>query len=396
LLVLRNKLPTHMFILQMLPLKLVTHKSARRLSTFWLIVGFFTVVVLLEFSTPPDYVFGYLYIGPILLANPRLSRVATVQVTVFACVLTILNVFVPGIYFVRASTIASRLIAIIAMVVTGFLCDRNRIYQEVLLQQAAKLHAHQKVASVREDFASTLTHDLKTPLLGAIETLQAFQRENFGPVVPAQKKVLATMIKSHQTSLQMVETLLDVYRNDMEGLKLQLAPVNLVEIAEEVAGALTELASSRRVYISFNHGESDFRKFLWVYGDAFQLQRVFANLLTNAINHSLRGGKVEVVLESGSSYQTAKVMDSGAGMTPEELPYLFERFYQGHSDRQAKGSGLGLYLSRQIIEAHGGIIWAENRQPAPDAASDAFSGAVFGFKLPVYPFKTPLPLPDAC
>ncbi|NMG08724.1 HAMP domain-containing sensor histidine kinase [Brasilonema sp. UFV-L1] len=374
----------------MLPLKLTTLKSNPCLRTFWLIVGFFTVVVLLEFSSPPDYVFGYLYIGPILLANPRLSRVATVQVTACACFLTILNIWVPEFQAVRASTIASRLIAILAMVVTGVLCDRNRVYQEVLLQQQARLHAHQKLASVREDFASTLTHDLKTPLLGAIETLQAFQRENFGSVVPAQKKVLATMIKSHQTSLQIVETLLDVYRNDIEGLKLQLAPVDLVEVARDVALELTELASNRRVYICFNYGESDFRKFMWVYGDAFQLKRVFANLLTNAINHSPRGGKVEVVLEPGSSYQTAKVMDAGAGIRSEELPHLFERFYQGHSDRQAKGSGLGLYLSRQIIEAHGGIIWAENKPLAPDAASDALGGAIFGFKLPVYCSEKPM------
>ncbi|MEC4813153.1 MAG: HAMP domain-containing sensor histidine kinase [Scytonema sp. PMC 1069.18] len=300
----------------------------------------------------------------------------------------------PGLEFVSASTIASRFIAILALIVTGVLSDRNRVYQEVLTQQAAKLHAQEKLASVREDFASTLTHDLKTPLLGAIETLQAFQRENFGSVSPTQKQVLATMIRSHQTSLQMVETLLDVYRNDIEGLKLHLAPVNLVEIAEEVATTLTGLASSRRVYISLNYGKSDFRQYLWVQGDAFQLQRVFVNLLTNAINHSPRGGKVEVVMEPSSSYQTVKIMDNGAGIKLEELPHLFERFYQGNSDRQAKGSGLGLYLSRQIIEAHGGIIWAENRLASVDATSDVFSGAIFGFKLPVYVYNSSLPLAD--
>lgn len=362
----------------MLNLKLATYESDLRLRIFWLIVGLFTIVVLLEFSTPPDYVFGYLYIGPILLANARLSRMATLRTTVVASVLTMINVWVPGIYTVSVSTIASRLIAILALAVTGVLSDRNRIYQEALLQQQAKLHAQKKLASTREDFVSTLTHDLKTPLLGAIETLQAFERENFGCVLPAQKKVLATMIRSHQNSLQMVETLLDVYRNDAEGLKLQLAPVDLVEIAEEVATTLTQLASSRRVYISFNYGESDFRKFLWVYGDALQLQRVFANLLANAINHSPRGGKVEVVLEAGSSYQTAKVIDTGAGIKQEELPNLFKRFYQGHSDRQATGSGLGLYLTRQIIEAHSGKIWAENRFP---------HGAIFAFSLPVLPFQ---------
>jgi two-component system NarL family sensor kinase len=362
----------------MLPVKIFSYANKAQVKTIGLIVGLFIVVALLEYSTPPDYVFGYLYIGPILLANARLDRSATLQLTVIACVLTILNVWVPGIHIVRTSTLASRLIAILALVVTGVLSDRNRINQQALVEQTAKLQAQEKLASVREDFASTLTHDLKTPLLGAIETLQAFERGNFGSVVPTQQKVLATMIRSHQTSLQLVETLLDIYRNDVEGLKLRLAPVDLVAIAEEVATTLTELASSRRVYISFNYGESNFRKFLWVYGDVFQLQRVFANLLTNAINHSPRGGKVEVLLESGSSYQIAKVMDSGAGITHEELPHLFERFYQGHTDRQAKGSGLGLYLTRQIVEAHGGKIWVENRVP---------NGAIFAFRLPNLPFQ---------
>ena len=71
-----------------------------------------------------------------------------------------------------------------------------------------------------------------------------------------------------------------------------------------------------------------------------------------------------------------KVIDSGLGITNDELPHLCEYFYQEHSDLQAKGSGLGLYLSRQIIDAHGGIIWAENKLPL---------GALFGFRLPAIP-----------
>lgn len=353
-----------------------------RLSSSWLIAGLFAIVFGLEFSTPTEYVFGYLYIGPILLVNTRFGRVATLQVTVVACVLTLLNVWIPVSGPVEVSTIASRLIAVLALVVTGFLSDRNRTYQQTLLQQQTKLQAQEKLASVREDFASTLTHDLKTPLLGAIEILEALLREDFGTVLSTQKVVMMTMIRSHQTSLKMVETLLDVYRNDIEGLKLQLAPVNLVEIAEAVAMNLLGLAVSRRVHLSVNYGSSDFRQFLWVSGDVFQLHRVFNNLLTNAINHSPRGGKIEIALEPGSSYQTVRVLDTGAGMTSEELPYLFERFYQGYSDRQATGSGLGLYLTRQIIEAHSGTIWAENRQP---------NGAVFAFRLPVLPVQSPLP-----
>ena len=144
------------------------------------------------------------------------------------------------------------------------------------------------------------------------------------------------------------------------------------KLAESAATALFDLAASRRVHLSLNYGESDFRQFLWVNGDAFQLERVFANLLANAINHSPRGAKVEVRLGTQGGQQVVKVMDTGAGIQPDEMPRLFDRFYQGESDRQASGSGLGLYLARQIVEAHEGTIWAENRSP---------QGAIFGFRL---------------
>jgi two-component system, NarL family, sensor kinase len=265
-------------------------------------------------------------------------------------------------------------------VITAVLSDRNRRYEEALAQQQAKLQSQEQLANLREDFASTLTHDLKTPLLGAIETLKAFQQETFGIVVPAQQQVLAMMVRSHQTSLQFVETLLDVYRNDTQGLALQLAPVDLTKLAEEVTSALSSLAQSRRIHISLSFSGSDFRQFLWVNGDAFQLHRVFANLLTNAINHSTRGSAIEVELQPQSSHHIVKILDSGAGITNQELPHLFERFYQGNSDRQAKGSGLGLYLTRQIIEAHGGTIWAEKRLP---------TGAIFAFRLPALPYQSP-------
>ena len=83
---------------------------------------------------------------------------------------------------------------------------------------------------------------------------------------------------------------------------------------------------------------------------------------------------MDIILASQASYQIIKIVDRGSGIKPEEFPHLFQRFYQPQGSRQAKGTGLGLYLSRQIVEAHGGIIWAENQLPA---------GAIFAFKLPV-------------
>jgi two-component system NarL family sensor kinase len=349
------------------------------------IFGLFIAVLSMELATPTEYVFGYLYTGAILLANYWFGRIATLVTTLIAVFLTILNLWVPGDEVIKFSTVASRTIASMSLIVTGILSDRLRRSQEAIALTRAKLESQADLVRLREDFASTLTHDLKTPLLGAIETLKAFQKGKFGVVSSAQQPVLATIIRSHQTSLQLLETLLDIYRNDTEGLQLDLIPVDLTTLAEEAASTLIDLAASRRVHISFNYDNSDWRRSLWVKGDPLQLQRVLYNLLVNAINHSRRGDRVEVVLETQTAYQVVKIADTGAGIQPEEFPYLFERFYQGHSQRQAKGSGLGLYLSRQIIAAHNGIIWAENRVP---------TGAMFAFKLPVLPFHSSLPTSD--
>ncbi len=340
---------------------------------FWFTIGLFALVLTAELLTPPDYVMGYLYITPILVANPRLNRPTTVLITTTAVGLTLLNIWVPGNEPIYPSMVVNRSITGLALIVTGILSHHNRHIQQTLTQQQAKLQIQAKLISLREDFTSTLAHDLKTPLLGGIAALKALHQGLFGGVQPKQKSVLEALIRSHQMSLQLVETLLDVYRNDMEGLQLERSPIELSQLAELSITALLDLAVSRRVHLVLQYGDSDFRQFLWVNGDAFQLQRVFSNLLANAINHSPRGTKVEIVMETQAGHQSVKVMDQGAGLQPSEMPHLFERFYQGQSDRQASGSGLGLYLARQIVEAHGGTIWAENRSP---------QGAIFGFRLP--------------
>jgi two-component system, NarL family, sensor kinase len=349
------------------------HLNSTQLPLLWMSIGLFGLVFTLEMLTPPDYVMGYLYISPILLANPQLNRAKTVQLTSAAVALTLLNIWIPAHEAIQSGMVVNRLITVVALVVTGILSNHNRYIQQYLSQQQAKLQTQEKLAYLREDFTSTLAHDLKTPLLGAIETLKAFHQGQFGAVQPQQTAVLETIIRSHKTNLQLVETLLDVYRNDSEGLQLNCITVDLASLGEIVAIALLDLATSRRVHLSLHHGASDFRRVLRVNGDALQLQRVFTNLMTNAINHSPRGAKVEVAFETQASYQIVKVMDAGAGIQPKEMPHLFERFYQGEGDRQASGSGLGLYLARQIVEAHSGTIWAENRSP---------SGAIFGFRLP--------------
>jgi two-component system NarL family sensor kinase len=163
--------------------------------------------------------------------------------------------------------------------------------------------------------------------------------------------------------------LLDIYRHESEGLALRCEPLNLVDQAHTAVATLTDLASNRDIHLKIKTEAEE----LWIHGDPVHLQRVFINLILNGIHHSPRGKWVTIELIQGDLEHQVQIHDRGLGLSSSELVRLFERFYQADSDRQAQGSGLGLYLSRQIIEAHGGKIWAKN---------DHAQGAVFCFQLP--------------
>lgn len=347
----------------------------------WLIGAIFVLVILLEYSTPPPYIFGYLYVGAVLITSTRLSRRATIGVTAVAIALTLLNLFIPGVFAITPDTVANRMITVLALGVTGWLGDRLQAYEQAILRQRLQLQTQEQLAQMREDFVSTLTHDLKTPMLGALETLRALRNENFGSVSLAQRRVFEVMTRSHQKTLQLVETLMDIYRNDAEGLRLHCQRLDLLTLAEDAVADVVPLATSRQIHLRMRDESSDFRRTYCVNGDSLQLSRVLVNLLSNAVNHSRRGSSVQVVMGAVSSHCQVQIIDEGQGIPTDELPHLFDRFYQGQSDRQAKGTGLGLYLSRQIVAAHGGKIWAESRP----------NGAVFAFRLPACVNELPIP-----
>ena len=345
-----------------------------RQSPYVHILAVFVVIILLEYFSSTALVFSYLYTGAIVLAHRQLSRKQAMVVTFCTVALTLINLVFPHQEIHTLSTVANRMIAVVALLVTGYLIDRSHVYEAKITRQKAYIETQAQLAGLREDFISTLTHDLKTPLLGAIETVKSFDKEQFGPVSPAQHKVLEMMERSHRSTLQLVETMLDVYRNDAEGLGLKVERVELYSLAVDTLAVLTPLASARQIEILLrpDHLDASHPEF-WVDGDEHQLRRVLDNLLINAINHAPRQTQVILQLETIEHQHQLHIQDSGPGINPQEAVHLFERFYQGYSNRQAQGSGLGLYLSRQIIEAHSGRIWAENRHP---------QGAIFYCCLP--------------
>ena len=334
------------------------------------------LTIAIEFATPTDYVLGYLYVGPVWLVGAWLSRRALSIATLSAVTLVLLNLWVPWPASVSSSALTNRLLAALSLIVTASLSDQNRRVQAALAQQQAQFAAQGQLSQLREDVAATLTHDLKTPLLGAIATLEAWQEGRLGPMTVQQQRALEIMTRSHHNSLRLLEMMLEVYHNDGEGLQLDHQPVELGELCDRAIRPLRDLANNRQVTVRLERGEAGFWANFWVDADALQLERAIGNLLLNAFNHAPRGSQVLVQVRAMGDCCRVEVTDAGPGIPAESMLNLFERFYQAGSDRQLTGSGLGLYLSRQIVEAHGGRIWAENRSP---------QGATFVIELAARP-----------
>ncbi|MDH6059777.1 hybrid sensor histidine kinase/response regulator [Chrysosporum bergii ANA360D] len=247
-----------------------------------------------------------------------------------------------------------------------------------LLRLKHSLDEQKKMARQREDFVSRLTHDLRTPLVAADRMLGLFQQETFCPISPEMKQAIAVMIRSNQNLMQMVNTLLEVYRLEAGKKTFNDEVCNLPEIIEEVSNELTPLAKEKNLVIKIDTSQLDFHKKSAgvVMGDSLELRRVFNNLIGNAIKFTDTGG-IEVCLgekcadSQGQDCVVVHVTDTGYGIAPEDQAFVFERFRQGRNKRS--GSGLGLHLSRRIVEAHGGTI---------TLSSEIGRGSVFTVTLP--------------
>jgi signal transduction histidine kinase len=229
--------------------------------------------------------------------------------------------------------------------------------------------ARKEIERLRDDFVSTLTHDLRTPLLAAIQTLGFFADGSLGELSPRQQELISMLIQSKRELLGLVNVLLEVYKYESGRQKLIIDTVYPAELIGGIVQELSALAHDREQTLTFAPAEDLPPDFLKVRGDKQELKRVFVNLIGNAINFTPKGGHIRVDLslkpdEKKGAKPTLQVCvaDNGRGIPAQDIPLLFQRFSQGTSKQRSSGSGLGLYLSRQIVEAHHGQIWVESKE----------------------------------
>ena len=211
---------------------------------------------------------------------------------------------------------------------------------------------------LRDDFIATLTHDLRTPLLAAIQTLKFFLDGSIGEISEKQRLLLSTMKKSNEDLLGLVNALLEVYKYDASKLNLCMTDFNFNSLIEQTYSELKPLADKKNIEFTINY---EIPKDTKIHADRGEIRRVICNLCGNAINYTNNDGKINVTVKLQDKDLIFTVQDNGNGIPQEDIPHLFKRFSQGTSKKRSTGTGLGLYLSRQIIEAHNGKIWLESK-----------------------------------
>jgi signal transduction histidine kinase len=234
-----------------------------------------------------------------------------------------------------------------------------------------ELHDVRQSQRLREDFVATLTHDLRTPMLAAIQTLGFFANGSVGPLLPKQHALIAMLIDSHHQTLDLVNVLLDVYRYESGQQRLLLAPLCLHGVITGVVRELMPLAQAKQHQLVLLAPAQPLP--LEVMADARELRRVLTNLVGNAIEYTPPGGCITTGVLGHSTHWQVFVADNGRGIPKADQAHLFQRFSQGTSRQRNSGTGLGLYLSRQIVEAHGGSIGVESQEDV---------GSRFWFHLP--------------
>jgi two-component system sensor histidine kinase/response regulator len=238
-----------------------------------------------------------------------------------------------------------------------------------LLRLKHSIAERDRIDRQRQDFVSRLTHDLRTPLVAADRMLGLLQDGVLGEISPEICEALKIMGRSNSNLLEMVNKLLDVYRYESGSKTINLQSLDLKELLDQVVQELKPIAISKNLELIANLEDIGMVK-----GDRLELLRVFNNLIGNALKFT-ESGSVHVSLKSDQSEAIIAIADTGTGVPLEEQPFLFQRFSQGNHQKQ--GSGLGLYLSHYIVNAHEGKILVKS----PNQGSQ--KGSTFFVHLPI-------------
>jgi signal transduction histidine kinase len=246
--------------------------------------------------------------------------------------------------------------------------DRARLYEAA---QQAKSEA-ETANRLKDDFVSIISHELRTPLNAMLGWTAMLRKGSLDPTTST--RALQSIHDNATRQARLVDELLDFSRLQSGRLSLDIEPCDLRRLLRGVVESLIPSAAARGIDLDLAAVPT-----VQLRGDPRRLEQVFFNVLGNALKFTDNGGRVTIRATADDDTVEVRISDTGAGIDPSFLPFVFDRFRQGEraSSRRYGGVGLGLSIARELVEAHGGRITAESEGPG--------HGATFVITLPLGP-----------
>lgn len=251
---------------------------------------------------------------------------------------------------------------------------RQRVEQErqQLLAREQLLRAQAEAAGrMKDEFLATVSHELRTPLNAILGWATMLQKDHLEPAMVTRG--IESIERNAKTQAQLIEDLLDVSRIISGKVRLDVKPVMITSVINEALDAVQPAAEAKSIRLDVNIDPAAEH----LRADPTRLQQVIWNLLSNSIKFTAAGGEVNVSVKRSAEMAEISVSDTGDGIDSEFLPYVFDRFQQADSSltRKHGGLGLGLAITRHLVEMHGGIIEARSEGKG--------RGATFLVRLPI-------------
>jgi PAS domain S-box-containing protein len=256
--------------------------------------------------------------------------------------------------------------------------NERKLAEQILKESEEKLRQQnielRRIDELKNDFITIAAHELKTPLVsisGYTDFILSHRKD-----LDSEIREDLTIVQKNSTRLQvLINQLLDVMQIDAKKMDLQRKPVSIREIIENSIEELSYLVKEKSANISIGVRED-----LQLSVDSLRIMQLFSNLLSNALKFVSNGGKIDITVEKGVTHYVFKVKDDGKGLARNELERIFQKFERIEADKDKgiekhRGLGLGLYIAKGIVEAHGGKIWA--------SSTGRGKGAEFYFSLPI-------------
>jgi signal transduction histidine kinase len=213
---------------------------------------------------------------------------------------------------------------------------------------------------LKAEFVSIASHELKTPINVILGYLQLMEEGVYGPLNEKQVGVAKTIENQARTLARLASQLLDVSRFEAGGGRIEPRPINLHHMLDELERTFHVLAVQRGIELRVTRRRGLPEEVIW---DAERINEVTGNLLSNAFKFTGAGGTIELTAEPAGDRVRIEVRDTGAGIPAQQLPKVFQKFYQADNQgsASAKGTGLGLAIAKEIVEAHRGEIKIESQ-----------------------------------